>query len=280
MARLEPEWVASYLADPYDLRPAMPETMVRLGLSTSDIQQVASWFATHQSPPPKTPAPNKANLEAGKQLFQTRGCIACHSFGSQSPGPGIPAAPDLRHARDRMSDDMIVAWILNPQRLSPAATMPAMGLTEAEAIAVRDYLVLADPGGKPAVALKNRIAPASREVHWPEVEEKVFGKICVHCHMDPAQNDGRAGPGNAGGFGWAATGIELQTREGVKAHAPAILSAMLRRREEAARDRVGPGEIPASIVRPPLPGMPLGLPPIPDEEIALVSAWIAAGCPE
>lgn len=280
MARLEPEWIARYLRDPHDLRPGMPETMVRVGLAKEQIATVAAWSAQHLAPVPATPAPSAANVEAGGRLFAERGCAACHTFGARHPGPGIPAAPDLRHARDRMSADRAAAWIQDPQAISPRATMPALGLTAQEAAQIRDYLFLADPGGAPAPALPAPPAAAQRPVRWAEVEERVFGKICVHCHMDPAQNGGRAGPGNAGGFGWAPTGIELQTRAGVAAHAEQIWEAMLRRRAEAPRDVVAPGQLPARLRRPALPGMPLGLPPIPDEDLALVRAWIDQGCPE
>lgn len=258
----------------------MPETMVRVGLSSAQIEAVAGWFGQHLAPVATTPAPSAANVEAGGRLFVERGCAACHTFGARNPGPGIPAAPDLRHARDRMSADRAAAWIQNPQAISPKATMPALGLTAQEAAAVRDYLFLADPGGKTAPNLPAAPVAATRPVRWAEVEERVFGKICVHCHMDPAQNGGRAGPGNAGGFGWAATGIELQTRAGVAAQAEKVWAAMLRRQSEAPRDVVGYGEVPARVRRPSLPGMPLGLPPIPDEDLALVRAWIDQGCPE
>ena len=156
----------------------------------------------------------------------------------------------------------------------------SMGLSVDEAVAVRDYLVLADPGGTVAESSLSPIQPLDRPVAWAEVEERVFGKICAHCHMDPKQNDGRKGPGNAGGFGWPATGIELQTPASIRKNGDAIVAAMLRRREEIARDHVAPGEIPASLTRPQRPGMPLGLPAIPDEDIALVMAWVAQGGPE
>lgn len=290
-ARLDPAWVQSWLGNPHDLRPAMPETMVRLGLSAAELAEISSWFASQQPPVPPTPAPDPAHIEAGKQLFSSRGCIACHSFGATFPGPGVPAAPDLQHSRHRMSDDRIVAWIQNPQSLHPKATMPALGISLADAIALRDFLVLADPGGTVAKAPEkltkmpksvscNSTAPSSTPtVRWEEVESRVFGKICVHCHMDPSQNEGRAGPGNAGGFGWPATGIQLQTREGVAEHAPAILAAMQRRRDELPRDVIAAGQRPADIQRPEKPGMPLGLPAIPDEDIRLVASWMEQGCP-
>ena len=107
----------------------------------------------------------------------------------------------------------------------------------------------------------------------------MFGKICSHCHMKPDLNEGRAGPGNDGGFGYAATGVELQTREGVAAVADKLPELLLKRRVEARRDTVGHGEAPAALERPERPGMPMGLPPIPDEDIALVLGWIEQGLP-
>jgi cytochrome c2 len=225
---------------------------------------------------PPTPAPDPADLARGEALFAAKGCGGCHTFGARALGPGIAAAPDLRNTRERMRADMIVAWIVDPAAVSPRATMPTLGVTRDEAIALRDWIVLADPGGT-APAPPAALTPATRPVTYDEVEERVFGRICIHCHMDPAQNEGRAGPGNAGGFGWPATGIELQTYESVRDHGPQIVAALLRRREEAARDVVRPGEAPAVIRRPEKPGMPLGLPPIPDADIALVEAWYAQG---
>ena len=157
--------------------------------------------------------------------------------------------------------------------------MVSLGLSEEEVLAVRDYVLMANPKGRQPGALGPLPAPATTPVTWAMVEERVFGKICVHCHMDPEANQGRRGPGNAGGVGWEETGIQLETREGVMAVADAIPDALQRRREEAVRDSVEPGEAPASLQRPRLPGMPLGLPPIPDEDIALVLGWIQQGMP-
>lgn len=278
-ARLDPAWWGRYLHDPHDLRPAMDETMVRVGLDVAQLDAITAWAVSRVVPVPEAPAPDRANLGRGEALFTAKGCVACHTFGAQGTSSGIPSAPDLRHARDRMTDAAIVAWIVNPAAVSPGATMPALGVSRDEAVALRDWIVLAEPGGaRPPVPAA--LPVVTRPVAYAEVEEKVFGKICIHCHMDPAQNEGRAGPGNAGGFGWPATGIELQNVASLREHGPAIVDALLRRREEAARDFVRPGEAPARVVRPEKPGMPLGLPPIPDADIALVQAWYAQGAPE
>ena len=212
-------------------------------------------------------------------MFAERGCGACHSFGARAALAAVPGAPDLAHARSRMTPDMLAAWIADPRSVSAEATMPAPGLSAEEVLAVRDFVLLADAAAPAQPAVAEAVATVSRPVAWAEVEERVFGRICVHCHMDPAQNQGRAGPGNAGGFGWAATGIELQTYAGVVAAADRIPAALLRRRAEAARDVVAPGHAPGGVVRDEKPGMPLGLPPLSDDDLALVLGWIEQGMP-
>jgi mono/diheme cytochrome c family protein len=284
LARLRPDWVAAYLADPYDTRPGMYETMPRFALTNAELGAITALVREKNAKVPATPAPDAARVAEGERLFKERACGTCHNFGGRAATPGLPAAPDLGHARDRMTADMLAAWIADPQSVSPGATMPATGLTADQALAVRDFLLLAElgwveaPAAGPAPTAAD--APAGVPVTWASVEARVFGRICVHCHMKPEMNQGRAGPGNAGGFGWPASGIELQTIEGVRAVADQIPATLLRRRDEAQRDRVAPGEHPASIVRPARPGMPLGLPPISDVDIALVLAWLEQGAPE
>ncbi len=281
-ARLDPAWVRKYLADPYDTRPAMSETMVRLGADPATIEGIVSWFASRAIPAAATPKPSAANVPAGEKLFTERGCTACHTFGGRFLGPGIAAAPDLQHARERMTDDVIAAWIRQPSTFG-SVQMPDLGLTAAEALQLRDFIVLADPQTHASPVSVATSAPPRSPVaapRWDDVESRVFGKICVHCHMDPAQNEGRVGPGNGGGFGWPGTGIELQTYGSVRTNKDRILAAMHRREDEASRDYVQPGELPAVLVRPKLPGMPLGLPPIPADDIAMVELWYANGAPQ
>jgi hypothetical protein len=137
----------------------------------------------------------------------------------------------------------------------------------------------------------------SRPVAWEEVKERVLGRICVHCHMNDYEKD--KGPGNKGGFGYAGVGMAIRTYESLvwgaegaagrysilvsrsgEPYAP-IVMAMLRRRVEAARDQVPAYEDHERPSYSPndLPGMPLGLPAMSDEEIGIVERWIEDGCP-
>ncbi|MFK7929682.1 MAG: cytochrome c [Myxococcota bacterium] len=280
MARLEPGWVEGYLNDPHDIRPNLPESMPRFGLEQGQIDAIISAFEARTVDAVATPAPSSKNLAKGETLFAQRGCIGCHTFGGRHTVGAVPMAPDLAHTRERMSPDRTAAWIRNPKSVSTHATMPVLALPEAEVVALRDYVLLADLNSKPAPVFSTVVQPTTEPVRWAEVEERVFGRICVHCHMDPDQNQGRAGPGNAGGFGFAATGIELQTRDGVAAVADRIPGALQRRAAEGHRDVVPAGSHPAALERPEKPGMPLGLPPLSDSDVALVLGWIEQGMPE
>lgn len=283
MARLDPEWVGTWLADPHDVRPNLPEGMPAFALSEAEIGAITAQFARRQASVPKTARPSKKNAELGRARFLTSGCSACHGFGANvPPAPGIPSAPDLAHTRERMSPDHVVAWIKDPRSVSAAATMPSFHISDEDAVLIRDFLFHGDPAWKAPAPVSAPPVAVQRPVAWAEVEEKVFGKICAHCHMDPAlpQNQGRRGPGNAGGFGYAETGVKLQSPADVCAVKDTIGTALLRRREEARRDNVSPGESPAPLTRHEKPGMPLGLPPLPDEDISLVLAYVEQGCPE
>jgi len=279
MARLEPGWVRSYLSDPHDLRPHLDETMPRFALSESQLDALVDAFSARQAKVPKTADPDPARLAQGEQLFTAKGCVACHTYGARHTVGVTPLAPDLAHTRARMDADHVAAWIRDPSAVSAEATMVAVPLEEAEVLALRDYILLAEPGWEEATPLGPPPAPTREPVSWTDVESRVFGKICVHCHMNPATNEGRRGPGNAGGFGWPATGIELETPEGVAAVADQIPDALLRRRLEAHRDAIDPGRKPATLTRPAKPGMPLGLPPLSDEDISLVLGWLEQGMP-
>lgn len=268
-ARLKPEWVASWLPDPHDLRPRMGEGMPQLGLTKNDYQAVVQAFRERNASVPKTPRPQKKNVETGRARLLTLGCVACHSFGSAVPAaPGTATAPDLGFTKDRMDGDHVVAWILDPASLSPGASMPSFQVSLEDAIAVRDFLFLADPVWQKPAAVSAGPEPAASPVTWDQVSERVFGKFCVRCHSSP---EGR--------FGYAPSGVDLTTREGAAAAADRLGPALLRRRHEAVRDTVQPGEHPESLTRSEIPGMPLGLPPLPDEDISLVLGWIDQGTP-
>jgi mono/diheme cytochrome c family protein len=316
--RVRADYIAAFLAQPYDQRPMLEESMIRHDLSEPDIKAVARYFAAIANAPDpyapdyKTPElgtrPPQARIEQGKQLFLGKGCIACHTFGNMETGMSRETleaarktnelAPNLRFAKDRTRPDVIVAWIQNAPAIKPDTKMPAAsGLTRDEAEAIRDFLFFGNPELRPAPEGESLPPPKilGREVTWEEMKARTIGKVCVHCHMNDFEKD--TGPGNKGGFGYHGIGLAMRTYEALVNGAvgsdgkrysvlvprgsesqPLIVATMLRRKVEEMRDHVPAFQ---DYERPRYPislGMPMGIPSMTDEEISILATWIAQGC--
>jgi cytochrome c len=87
------------------------------------------------------------DAERAPDLLTRYGCAGCHTI------PGVPGAdgrvgPALSGLREqvyvggvlRNTAGNLVAWIVDPHRVSPRSAMPATGITEAEARDVAAYL--------------------------------------------------------------------------------------------------------------------------------------------
>jgi hypothetical protein len=123
-------------------------------------------------------------------------------------------------------------------------------------------------------------------VTFEEIDRRILGKTCRHCHGNPDVAKGDGGPGNSGGFGFAPKRLEMTSYATISAgyvdaagerHSvfeklsdgtPRIVAALLARHEESAG-------APRREVR----GMPLALPPLSAEDIQLMDSWVAEGRP-
>src|SRR5690606_1536636 len=96
----------------------------------------------------------------GKQVFMSKGCVACHNFGGGDSATG----PDLKGVTERRTADWIKKWIDDPaamlksdpqaQELSKKYTthMPKFGLTAEEIDQVIEYFKWQDQQGATAQA--------------------------------------------------------------------------------------------------------------------------------
>ncbi|MBI2216675.1 MAG: cytochrome c oxidase subunit II [Candidatus Rokubacteria bacterium] len=100
------------------------------------------WVASQRTPGLE---PSGAAAE-GKAIYARSACVGCHTIRGVSSGT---IAPDLTHFGSRATFaaglypntvDDVAAWILDPVAMKPAAKMPALGLTPAEARALATYL--------------------------------------------------------------------------------------------------------------------------------------------
>ncbi len=307
--KLRRDWVRDQLLQPRDIRPALQANMPRLPLSASEAESISAYFVPQERDNRRF---SEDSIGRGAELFARYRCGVCHAFGDKPalPGPGYTSpevaatglattglattaptrdalllAPDLMHTRHRFQSGALVDWLMDPQSLQPDTLMPNFHLKENEAASLAAYIWLA-PVREPSLpTLGDRLPVLDRVVAWDEVFTKVFKKVCWHCHSSKEFAMGDGGPGNTGGFGFAARGLDLSSYE-------AALSGSIgddgRRHSVFAKDQEGvPLLIRSMLVREeevrghqgPMRGMPLGFPPMSREQIQLVESWLAQGRP-
>ncbi|MCA9672480.1 MAG: c-type cytochrome [Myxococcales bacterium] len=302
-ARVRRAWLAKFLQRPHDLRPKLSATMPRFVIDAEAARAIAAYLAPQAAP---ATSAVEGDLRHGRAVLAAKGCMTCHTF-SGLPSPvdatqipvklsaeattrGIMLAPDLRHARERLRYDTLVAWLREPTKLKRDSAMPDLKLSAAEARDAAAFILRAYLAPAKLPTVPARLPLLKRAVSWAEVEKKLFKRICWHCHSEPAYARGDGGPGNTGGFGFKPRGVNLASYEAVASGrlddkgereslfrplasgplkgVPRIAAVLLARQREVSGKPV-PG----------LRGMPLGLPPMSPQDIQLVESWVAQGRP-
>lgn len=116
--KLRKEWIPVWLAKTHEFRPATK--MPQFRLSEAEIQAIAAFIWQSGVPGPAPARHPPGNAERGAQLFETRGCLACHSMGEGDKRYGGDFAANLSRVGEKANYDYLVRWILNPrQRTRP-----------------------------------------------------------------------------------------------------------------------------------------------------------------
>lgn len=267
--RFRRDWFVEFVQNPHDLRPRLQETMPRLNISLADAEALADELGLKND---ATVTAMKADIGRGRALFNDRQCLSCHDFGALTTKSGalvsgdVPKlAPNLSFARHRFRRDALIAWLDDPRAMKNDTLMPDL-LTKAEAIDVAAFLIqepLIEAAGLPKPVF---LPLLNRDVDFDEVNDKVFSKICIHCHGDQENTfaDGDGGPGNTGGFGFPAKNIDFSTEDRALGAVPRIVSNLKARHNEVR-----------GVVDPNVRGMPLGLPPLSPIDIQLIETWVS-----
>jgi Cytochrome c len=108
--KLNKNWIPVWLKKPTDFRPTTK--MPNFRLSEHQIQAISAyiWQSGLTDPLPKQ---KPGNREHGKELFETRGCLACHSIGEGSQMQGGTFAANLTRVGEKANYDYLVRWIHN-----------------------------------------------------------------------------------------------------------------------------------------------------------------------
>jgi cytochrome c551/c552 len=117
--KLRKEWIPVWLKEPQAFRPGtkMP-TFWRFTEDKEegedDLKAVAAYL-WQQSFDGKVPAQQQGDKNHGKDLFESRGCLACHSIGEEDNKMGGTFAANLSKVGEKDNYDYIVRWIYNPR---------------------------------------------------------------------------------------------------------------------------------------------------------------------
>ncbi len=132
--KLRKDWIPLWLRDPQGFRKGtkMP-TFWRFEVDgeegAKDLKAVAAYLWQNGFDG-KAPTQGQGDKVKGKELFDTRGCLACHSIGEDDAKVGGTFAANLTKVGAKANYDYIVRWIYNPrERWAPYCPKEKRDLT-------------------------------------------------------------------------------------------------------------------------------------------------------
>lgn len=108
--KLNKNWIPVWLKKPTDFRPTTK--MPNFRLNDHQIQAISAfiWQSGLTDPLPQH---KPGNADHGKELFMTRGCLACHSIGEGDRTIGGTFAANLSREGEKANYDYLVRWVHN-----------------------------------------------------------------------------------------------------------------------------------------------------------------------
>jgi hypothetical protein len=111
--KIHKEWIPYWLAHTHEFRPTTK--MPQFRLQPDEVQAISAfiWQDALTGPPLPTQAPG--DPVHGKELLETRGCLACHSIGEGANMIGGTFAANLSRVGEKDNYDYLVRWVHNPR---------------------------------------------------------------------------------------------------------------------------------------------------------------------
>ena len=130
-AKLRPEWITEWIRNPHAYRPTTRMPRFRWDAEDDEELEPVAAFIWQSGIQAKLPAQPPGDPVKGKESFETRGCMGCHSVGEGSNRVGGTFAANLSRVGEKDKYDYLVRWIHNPrQRTEPYCPYEKRDLTE------------------------------------------------------------------------------------------------------------------------------------------------------
>jgi cytochrome c551/c552 len=108
--KLNPNWIPLWLKKPTDFRPTTK--MPNFRLNDEQVRAISA-FVWQSGLRDALPKHKPGSASHGKELFETRGCLACHSIGEGSQLQGGTFAANLTRVGEKDNYDYLVRWVHN-----------------------------------------------------------------------------------------------------------------------------------------------------------------------
>ncbi|HJZ65808.1 MAG TPA: c-type cytochrome [Candidatus Acidoferrum sp.] len=109
-AKLTRNWIPVWLKKPSDFRPTTKMPDFRLN---DDQIKAISAYLWQSALTDSLPKHKPGSAAHGKELFETRGCLACHSIGEGDQLQGGTFAANLTRVGEKDNFDYLVRWVHN-----------------------------------------------------------------------------------------------------------------------------------------------------------------------
>lgn len=187
-SRRNADWLARWIADPASLRPSahMPRLLHGPG-AREDAESAAAFLASLKSgsAPGEPPSPSAELAGAGKKLYETLHCLACHN----TPGTteNDPQKISFGHVREKFPPGALEAFLARPGAHYTWTRMPDFRLSAEEAARLAAWLQ-SEAGPPPG---KTPTADAAAVQRGKKVVQTAG---CLNCHTLNLDNEFKARP--------------------------------------------------------------------------------------
>lgn len=151
--KVQPEWLHSFLLEPYTIRPATFMRMPQFNMSPAEATAIVNYFAARDNAEfpyeyVERMNPNRldqlesdyvasAEIEAKSSIERLHAamdvvtykdyCVSCHAVGDYEPTGSLRAkAPNLSQVYKRLRGDYVRKWIAKPGSVLPYTPMPVV----------------------------------------------------------------------------------------------------------------------------------------------------------
>jgi mono/diheme cytochrome c family protein len=152
-SKVKVEWLRDFLKNPDVIRPMLKQMpmfklggemgMIRGYFSDEEINIIVNYIDTvlDSSEIPDDFEMNKkladVNAAEGRELFEKKGCLACHQIGQDGGAVG----PNLTSVGNRLRPGYVFMHVKDPQKMVPGAVEPNYNMSDEEVLKITKFLM-------------------------------------------------------------------------------------------------------------------------------------------